>query len=176
MCVVASKLVQVTENALNISHLKQCNSTIRYLQDTPHLHLRMCKLDPETLDVCVYTDASFFANSEHLSQLGYIVLLEDKPENACILHNASYKSSREARSVLVAETYVFADTFYFSNCAKRDLAKLLDRRVSLSMSTDSKDLFDVVTKCSHTQKRHLMIDLQTIREPLIIVTRPTVDL
>ena len=32
------------------------------------------------------------------------------------------------------------------------------------MFTDSKSLFDVITKCSHTQERRLMIDLQAIRD------------
>ena len=76
----------------------------------------MCKLDPESLHVRAYTDALFPTNTDHLSQLGYIVLLSDKHDNACILHYASYKSRRVAISVLGAETYAFANAFDFAYC------------------------------------------------------------
>ncbi len=119
VCVVASKLAQVTEKSFNISHLKQNNATVRYLQDTHHLSLRMCKLDPEILHVRAYTDASFSTNPDHSLQLGYIVLLAEKHDNACVLHYASYKSRRVARSVVGAETYAFADAFDLAYCAKQ---------------------------------------------------------
>ena len=164
VCVVASKLAQVTEKSFNISHVKQYNSTVRYLQDTSHLSLRTRKLDPESLHVRAYTDASFSTNPDHSSQLGYILLLADKLDNACVLHYASYKSRRVVRSVLGAETYAFADAFDFAYCAKIDLETLLDSFVSLSIFTDSKSLFDVITKCSHTQERRLMINLQAVRD------------
>ena len=41
VCVVASKLAQVTDNSFNISHVKQDNTTVRYLQDTRLMSLRM---------------------------------------------------------------------------------------------------------------------------------------
>ncbi len=49
--VVANKLVQVTEKSFNISHMKQYNTTVRYLLDTRHLSLRICKL---ILRVCTH--------------------------------------------------------------------------------------------------------------------------
>ncbi len=49
--VMASKLAQVTDNLFSISHVKQYNTTMRYLQDKRHLSLRMCKTDPESLRV-----------------------------------------------------------------------------------------------------------------------------
>ncbi len=128
--VVASKLLQVTEKSFNISRVKQYNTTVRYLQDTRHLSLCMCKLDPESLHVRAYTDASFSTNSNHSSQLAYILLLADKLDNACVLHYASYKSRRLARSVLGAGTYAFSDAFDFAYCAKTDLEKILDHRLS----------------------------------------------
>ncbi len=164
VCVVASQLATITEKSFNMSHVKQYNTTVRYLQDTRHLSLRMCKLDLESPHVRAYTDASFSTNTDHSSQLGYIVLLANKHDNACVLHYASYKSRRVARSVLYAETYAFASAFDFAHCAKPDLEKLLDRCVSLSIFTDSKSLFDVITKCSHTQENRLMIDLQAVRD------------
>ena len=135
---VARKLAQDTEKPFNISHVKQYNTTVGYLQNKPHLSLRMGKLDPESLHVRAYTDASFSTNPDHSSQLLYIVLLANKHVNACVLHYIRSKSLRVARSVLGAETYAFAEAFDFAYCAKIDLEKLLDRRISLCIFTDPK--------------------------------------
>lgn len=90
-------------------------------------------------------------------------MLNDKYDNASVLHYASYKIRRAARSVLGAETYAFADAYDFAYCAIHDLEKILDRLIPLEMHTDSKSLFDVRTKCSQTQERRLVIDLQAVR-------------
>ncbi len=124
----------------------------------------MCKLDPKSLHIRAYTDASFSNNPDHSSQLVYIVLLADKHNNACVLHYASCRSHKVARSVLGAETYAFAEAFNFACCAKRDLEMLLDRCVSLTILTDSKNFFDVITKCFKIQERCLRIDLQAVRD------------
>ena len=89
-------------------------------------------------------------------------MLCDKQGSACILHYASYKRRRVARSVLGAETYAFADACDFAYCAKRYLESILDRTVPLEIYTNSRSLFDVLTKCSQTQERRLMIYLQGV--------------
>lgn len=122
----------------------------------------MRKLDPDSLHIPAYTDASFATNHVNSSQLGYIIPLCDKANNACVLDYASYKSHLLARSVLGAETYAFADAYNFRYYAKHDLQNFLRRRVSLSMFTDSKSLFDVITKCPQTQDYLLMIDLKAL--------------
>ncbi len=139
------------------------NNANDYLMISRDLSLHMRKLGLDSLHIRAFADASFASNQGHTSQLGYIVLLCDKHDNVCVLHYASYKSRRVARSVLGAETYAFADAYDFAYCAKRDLEDILDRTVPLEIYTDSKSLFDVITKCSQTQKRRLMIDLLTSR-------------
>ncbi len=124
----------------------------------------MQKLDSECLRIRAFADASFATNHDHTSQLGHIVMLCDKQDNACIIHYASYKSSRVARSVLGAETYAFTDTCDFAYCAKRDLESIVDRTVPLEIYADSISLFDVITECLQTQERRLMIDLQAARD------------
>ena len=91
-------------------------------------------------------------------------MLCDKQDNACVLNYASYKSRRVARSVLGAGTYAFADAYGFAYCAKRDLECILDRTDPLEIYTDSKSLFDVITKCFQTLERRLMIHLQAVRD------------
>ncbi len=78
VCVAASKLAQVTEKSFNITHVKQYNTAVRYLQDTRHLYLRMYKLDHESLHIRAYADASFFTNSEDSSQLSCMAFWQKK--------------------------------------------------------------------------------------------------
>ncbi len=124
----------------------------------------MCKLDPKSLHIRAYTDAPLSTNPDYSAQLGYIVSLPDKHDKASVLHYASYRSRWVAQYVLGSENYAFADAFDFAYHAKTDLEKLLDRRVSLSTFTDSKSLFNFITKCSQTQGRRLLIDLQAVRD------------
>ncbi len=118
VCVVASKLARVPEKSFSILHVKQYNTTVRYLKDTRHLSLSMYKLDPKSVYVRANTDATFSTNSDHSSKLGYIVLLEDEPDNGSLLYYASYKSRRVARSVLGEQNFAFADAFKFAYCPK----------------------------------------------------------
>ena len=62
-----------------------------------------------------------------------------------------------------AETYALADAFDFAFCCKKDLERILEQRIPLQMLTDSKSLFDVITKCSNTSERRLMIDVDAVR-------------
>ena len=109
ICVIASKLAQVTESTLERKHINMFNNAIDYLLESRDLSLHMWKIDLEFLHNRAFTDASFSTNHGHTSRLGYIFMLCDKQDNACILHYASYKSRRIARSVLGADTYAFVD-------------------------------------------------------------------
>ncbi len=162
--VTESKLAQVTEDTFEHNHVNMFNNAVHYLLESRELSLRMHKLDGKTLHIRAYADASFATNNNMTPQLGYIVLLCDNLENACVLHYASYKSRRVARSVLGAENYAFAGAYDFVYSAKNDLEDLLDRSIPFEMYTDSKSLFDVMSKCSRTQGRGLMIDLQAVRD------------
>lgn len=164
MCVVVNNLAQVIEGKFDRRHVRQYNAAIRHLRATKDISLRMRRLNPKTLHVLAYTDASFVTNLDETSQLGFIVMLSDKDSNANLLHFASYKSQRVARSVLGAEICAFADAYDMAYCVKRDLETIMERRVPLMMFTDSKSLFDVFTKCSQTKERRLMIDLQAVRD------------
>jgi len=41
---------------------------------------------------------------------------------------------------------------------------MIGQKVPLKMYTDSKSLFDIITKCSHTTEKRLMIDVAAVRE------------
>ena len=120
ICIDANKLAQVTENNFKIQDVKYYNKIIDYLKYTKERTLKMKKLDLNSLQIRVYSDALFETNYDKSSQWGCIVVLCDKYDNANILHYVSHKSRRVTRSVLGAETYAFADAFDFAYCAKKD--------------------------------------------------------
>ncbi len=76
------------------------------------------------------------------------------------LRCANCKCRRGTRSMQGAATYDFADAFDFYDCAKTDLKELLERLLLLSVFSYSESLLDVIMKCSRTQERCLIIDLQ----------------
>ena len=156
-------LAQVTEAKLNKKHVRLLNRTITNLQSTPTQGLIYQKLDCESLHLKVYSDSSFANNEDLSSQLEYIVLLCDKSNKCNILHFSSHKSRRIVRSVLGGEVYAFADAFDYAYTMRHDLQRLLGRNIALQMFTDSKSLFDVITKCSSTTEKRLMIDISTVR-------------
>lgn len=57
----------------------------------------------------------------------------------------------------------FADTFDMFFTLRHDLEKITSCKLPKRMMTDSKSLFDVLTKTTMTTKKRLIIDLQTVK-------------
>ncbi len=155
---------QVTEATMSMDHTKALNKVIKHLRKTPRQSLVYPKLDLQSLKLKVYADSSFANNADYTSQLGYIVLLTDKTNTCHVLHYSSHKSRRVTRSVLGGEVYAFADAFDRAYIIKREFQNMLGKSIPLTMFTDSKSLFDVITKCSITTEKRLMIDIKSVRE------------
>ncbi|CDF33317.1 unnamed protein product [Chondrus crispus] len=145
-------------------HVSVLNSAIKRMKSSPELSLRFDHLDESTLQLRAYTDASFGANEDFSSQLGYIVLLCDSSNRCHILDFASKKSKRIVRCILGGEVYAFTEGFDCAFVLRHDLQKLYGRTIPLQMRTDSKQMFDVIMKASHTSERRLMIDIAAARE------------
>ncbi len=77
-----------------------------------------------------------------------IILLMDKYNNAYLIHYASWKSRRVIRSVLAAENYAFVACEDFCQILAHDLGKIVGRKFPILLMTDSKSVFDTITKLS----------------------------
>jgi len=88
----------------------------------------------------------------------------DKTNTCHVLHHSSHKSRRVTRSVLWGDVYAFADAFDRACMIQREFQNMLGKSIPLTMFTDSKSLFDVITKCSITTEKRLMIDIKSVRE------------
>ena len=159
-----NKACQITEKTFNSEAIQNINKIVSTAHKYASRGLRQKKLDRDSLHIIVCTDAAFATNLKSMSQLGYLILLCDKDKNCNILQFKSYKSRRAARSILGAEIYSFADGFDQAYALKTDIEKILHRHVPITMLTDSKCLFDIITKSSTTNGKRLMIDLDVINE------------
>jgi hypothetical protein len=62
------------------------------------------------------------------------------------------------------ELIAFSESFDRGFVAKHDLKEILEENVALRIYTDSKCLFDVLTKWSMTAERRLQIDIALAKE------------
>ena len=126
--------------------------------------MRFPRLCRKSLRIVVYCDASFANNDDMSSQMGYIVFLTDAQNRCAPLSYKSIKCKRVTRSVLAAEAIAFAEGFDQGYALKCNLKELLGTNVPLTLMTDSKTLFDVITKASYTREKRILIDLASVRE------------
>ena len=161
-----SQLAQITLERFNEAaraHLKRLNNDIRYVKKNI-THLKIPKLDENSVRIVGYSDAAFANNHDLKSQLGRIILLTDNESNAVPIIYKSYKSRRVTRSVLSAEVIAFADLFDDALSLKSQIEHALRRTISIHLQTDSKSLFDIISKGSCTSEKRIMLHIHSARE------------
>ena len=158
----AAHMSHITSDNITDTDINFLNSAVRKANE--HRHIVLPKLDLKSLYVVGYADAGFANNRDLSSQLGFIVLLKDKADNAAIIHYGSWKCHRVTRSVLGAEIYAFSHCLDFVLALAQYLSTILKRKVKTVMFTDSKCLFDTITKLSSVSEKRLLIDIAAIRE------------
>ena len=161
-----SQLAQVTEDMYmsdRTRHVKNLNKAVNYAINNK-VSLRIPKLDQRSLRVLGFSDASFSTNADLTSQLGHIVFLGDSSDSVIPISFKSYKSKRVTRSVMAGEVIAFSDLFDVAVTISLELRHLLDIEVPVQLFTDSKCLFDVISKGSRTSEKRMMIDIAAARE------------
>jgi hypothetical protein len=146
------------------SSIKRLNATVKRLHNSREESMFFPRLGLDTLRILVYADASFGNNEDLSSQMGYVLFLTDDQNKSAPMSYKSVKCKRVTRSVLVAEAIAFAEGFDQGYALENDLRESLQRRVPLTMFTDSKTLFEVITKASYTSEKRILIDLACVRE------------
>ena len=159
-----NRAAQVTTSTFREEHVKVLNKAIKHANATKTLSHMYAPLEKETLHLCVYADSSFASNDDLSSQLGYIVLLCDGHSRCHVMTYSSRKSRRVVKSIMAVEVYALADAFDAAFIIKHDLERIYDQHLPLVMLKDSKQMFDVITRASHTTEKRLMIDVAAARE------------
>jgi hypothetical protein len=139
--------------------IRAMNNVLAHLKDTVDLALSFPALDVESLHIVAYADASFANRRDKSSQLGYVLCLRYKTGKMCILGYQSCKSLVVARSAMAAETHAFTAAFDAAFTVQDQLERVLKRKVPITMYTDSKGLYDVLTWNRATTEGRLMIEL-----------------
>lgn len=60
--------------------------------------------------------------------------------------------------------YAFADAFDLVYVIKKDLEAIYCQEIPMTLLTDLKRVFDIITKCSSTSEKLLMVDISVVRE------------
>ncbi len=158
----AATFSQVTRKRRRHKHVSILQKAVLVAKEPAGIELP--SLDISSIHVAGYADGSFASNSDLSSQLGFIVLLTDKHDNAAIVPYGSWKCRCVTRSVLGSEVDAFTQTLDFVLALAHDISDMLTRNMSILMFTDSKCLFDTITKLSTVSDKRLLINISGIRE------------
>ena len=161
-----SQLAQVTEQMFTSCRrnvINRLNKTVRFAKGNK-VSLKIRNLDKESIRIIGFSDSSFANNEDLSSQLGYIIFLGDQHDNVVPICFKSYKARRLTRSAMSGEVIAFSDLFDAAVTLSQKLRLLLHKDVPVQLLTDSKSLFDVVSKGSRTSERRMMLDIAAARE------------
>ena len=156
---IAAQTTEPTED-----DVKALNKRLQWQIDHSTRGLKFVKLDKDSLRLVAFTDGSFANLKDYSSQIGYVIALADKDNNANVLHWSSTKCKRVTRSVLASELYAMTSGFDMASCLKATLEGILHTPIPLVVCTDSKSLFDCLVKLGTTNEKRLMIDLMALRQ------------
>jgi hypothetical protein len=156
---VAAQAKEPTE-----TDIKALNTRIQWQIQNAARGLTFTKLDKNSLQLLVFTDASFANNKDLSSQIGYVLVLADGSGKGNILHWSSVKCKRVTRSVLASELYAMAHGFDISTAIKSTIDRILGKTVPIVLCTDSKSLYDCLVKLGTTAEKRLMIDIMCLRQ------------
>lgn len=98
------------------------------------------------MELKIYADVAFGTKCELTSQLEYITIPCYSAGNMHILDYSSKKSKRAAGYILSRKINTFLDGFDRICVITKDLQKILGIQILIYCFTDSKQLFDYVTR------------------------------
>jgi Reverse transcriptase (RNA-dependent DNA polymerase) len=151
---------------ISTSTYKRVRELVVYCKETADIGLNFVNLDPTSLRLLLFADASFANADNFTSQLGFVIILADEAGNANIIHYGSQKSKRVTRSVLAAEilalVYGWDNAFVVSHA----LNEIFGRSIPVYAFVDSRTTFNVIAKHARTLEKRLAIDSHALQESL----------
>lgn len=140
------------------------NRVVREAKSTADKGLTFIPLEIATIHLRVYTNASFASNEDLTLQFGHLILLCDRNNTCNIMDFGSRESIRVVRSIVGGKLYAFTKAFDTSFTIAADVTRIFQRNISVRMYTDSKQVFDVITRGKRPAKKRLAIDVMSARE------------
>ena len=132
-----------------------------------HSYLHFSRLDLSSLQIRVFTDASFNNLPEGGSQEGHIVFLADAHNACCPISWASNRAKRVVRSTLATETLSLNDgtdsAFYLSKLL-RSVLPAEDRNPKIVAITDNMSAVAAICSTSSVSDRRLHVEISALGE------------
>lgn len=161
---VAVQLLEPGKEPTTSQEKKDFSKAISRLQDTGDVGQNYKNLDLSSVKIFVISDAAFGNSRVFKSQLGYVILLQDKHGTANIVHNCSNRCKGATRSVLATEPHALVLAFDQAYGLRELTTEILEKNLLIEAVIDSKTLFDVVVKDRSPTEKRLQIDIFAVKQ------------
>ena len=144
----------------------EANKAVRDLKSND-LDIIIPCMDLSTLNISVYSDASYGNLKDGGSQGGHIVFISDSKGTCAPISWSSKKIKRVGRSTLGAETLSAVDALDSAYLVAKILTELVDvneREIATSLFTDNKSLYDALNTSNLLLDKRLRVDISALRE------------
>ena len=161
-----SQLAHITEERFHVECrglVKRSNTIVRHAHKNL-VHLKFPCLERDSLRLVGYSDAAYAKKYDLSSQIGRIILLMDDTNRVIPISFKSYKSRRVERSVLSAEVIAFSNLFDDAYTIRSQTENAIGRAIPMHLLTDSKSLFDIISKGSRTSEKRIMHEIHANRQ------------
>lgn len=156
--------MQITENKFESQTVMKINNVVNHEKLDYNWSILKPKLSEDNLYLSIYTIENLSAFDALRTRLANSILLCDDDDKCNIIHYSSENSHQVDRSILGGETFAFANGMDFILTLKCDLENIICATLPVKLYTNSKILFDFITKNSVTAEERLMIDIRCLRE------------
>ena len=122
----------------------------------------------ESLNIKLYSDASFNNLPNGGSQGGFIILLSDKYNNVAPIAWSSTKLKRVARSTIAAETLALSDgcdtSYFVASLAKEMIFTKQHNNINIEAFTDNRSLYETLHTTKSILDKRLRVEIAALRE------------
>ena len=153
----SAHLSHISPENITTDDCKFLNSSVRKAKI--HRHIVLPKLEVESIYIAGYAVAGFANNRDLTSQLGFIVLLKDKHDNAAIFNYGSWKCRCVTRSVSGFEVHACSHCFDYTLGLSKDLSTMLGR--------NSIPLYLPIQRAFSIQSQNLVLYLRSVFQSIL---------
>ena len=157
-------LSQIPAKDATMADLKKLRRILKELRSGDSTGLLFQKLDLSTVELRVYTDASFANNADLSSQLGWCIFAVDATGRCNLLHWSSRKCRRVVKSTFAAELFALVQGYDNGMALKHSISAILGRDVQIAIYIDSKGVWDAVVSLRSLTEKRLLIDIACLRQ------------
>ena len=148
-------------------HLIAGNKVVKFIQNRT-TYIRIHTIDMESLNIKLYSDATFNNLLNGSSQGGFIILLSNKYNNVAPIAWSSIKLKRVARSTIAAETLALSDgcdtSFFVASLTKEMIFMKQYNDINIEAFSDNRLLYETLHTTKPILEKHLRVEIAALRE------------